>query len=106
MQRTDTTLEPSGNLSHPAEDRAVAASVASEWLTAAEAARYLKIRARTLLLWARQGKVKGHALSGTRRHVWRFRREDLDSAFFQPAQRDVLHSPSSSVRSAEKEAAR
>ena len=92
-------LEPSGA-------RTMAASVPSEWLTAAEAAQYLKIRARTLLLWVRQGKVKGHALSGTRRHVWRFRREDLDSAFFQPMREGVLHSPSSSVRSAEKEAAR
>jgi len=52
----------------------------SGWLTAAEAAEYLKIKTRTLLLWIRQGKVIGHSLSGTRRHVWRFRKEDLDSA--------------------------
>jgi excisionase family DNA binding protein len=77
----------------------------SEWLTAAEAAQYLKIRVRTLLLWVRQGKVKGHALSGTQRHVWRFRREDLDAAFFEPTGRNVLDSPLSSVRSAETEAA-
>jgi excisionase family DNA binding protein len=83
----------------------MATSVPSEWLTAAEAAQYLKIRVRTLLLWVRQGKVKGRALSGTRRHVWRFRREDLDAAFFEPTGQNVLHSPSSSVRSAETEAA-
>jgi hypothetical protein len=39
----------------------------SEWLTAVEAARHLRIEPRTLLLWARQGKVKGYVLSGTKR---------------------------------------
>jgi len=52
----------------------------TEWLTAADAAKYLQVGKRTLLLWVRQGKVKGYALSGTKRRVWRFRREDLDSA--------------------------
>jgi excisionase family DNA binding protein len=37
------------------------------WLTAAEAAQYLHVKARTILLWARQGKVKAYALSGSRR---------------------------------------
>lgn len=50
------------------------------WLTAAEAARYLKVKERTLLLWVRQGKVQAFALSGTKRHVWRFRIADLDTA--------------------------
>jgi excisionase family DNA binding protein len=76
----------------------------TEWLTATEAAQYLKVKARTLLLWVRHGKLKGYALSGTRRHVWRFRRVDLDAALFQPAAH-VLNSPASSVRSAEMEAA-
>jgi excisionase family DNA binding protein len=40
-----------------------------EWLTAMEAAAYLKVKVRTLLLWARQGKVKGFALSGTKRRI-------------------------------------
>ncbi len=52
----------------------------TEWLTAADAAKYLQVERRTLLLWVRQGKVKGYALSGTKRRIWRFRREDLDSA--------------------------
>jgi len=52
----------------------------SEWLTASEAARYLKIKRRTLLLWARQGRVQGYALSGTERRVWRFQKKDLDAA--------------------------
>lgn len=51
----------------------------SLWLSSEEASRYLKINRRTLLDWARQGKVKGYKLSGVTRHVWRFRREDLDA---------------------------
>jgi excisionase family DNA binding protein len=53
-----------------------------EWLTSDEAALHLKVKPRTLLLWVRQGKVKGYKLSGTRRHVWRFLRADLDAALF------------------------
>jgi len=58
---------------------------AFEWLTASEAAQYLKVEPRTLLLWAREGKVKGHVLSGTRRHVWRFRHVDLDAMLIGPS---------------------
>jgi len=47
------------------------------WLTATEAAQYLRVEPRTLLLWTRQGKVKGHILSGTQRVTWRFRTVDL-----------------------------
>jgi len=52
----------------------------TQWLTANEAAEYLKIQTRTLLLWARMGRVKGYTLSGLARHTWRFRQEDLDAA--------------------------
>jgi excisionase family DNA binding protein len=52
----------------------------SDWMTASEAAAYLKVKTRTLLLWVRQAKVKAYALSGTRRRIWRFRKEDLDAA--------------------------
>jgi excisionase family DNA binding protein len=52
----------------------------SEWLTAEEAGKYLKAKPRTLLLWVRQGKMKAFALSGTKRRIWRFRKEDLDAA--------------------------
>jgi len=51
----------------------------SEWLTAGEAAAYLRVKPRSLLLWVRQGKVRGYALSGTKRRIWRFRKEDLDA---------------------------
>ena len=68
----------------------------SEWLTADEAAKHLKIKTRTLLLWVRQGKVKAFALSGTKRRVWRFRHQDLDAALVELT---VLPSIPLSVRS-------
>jgi excisionase family DNA binding protein len=71
----------------------------SEWLTVTEAAQYLKVKPRTLLLWVRQGKVKGFALSGTKRRVWRFRQADLDAALLESP---VLPSPTPSVRPAER----
>ena len=52
----------------------------NEWLTLNEAADYLKVKPRTLALWARQRKIPGHQLSGIRRHVWRFLRHELDGA--------------------------
>lgn len=48
------------------------------WLTAKEAADYLKVRPRTLLLWARQGKIPAHKLSGVQRCIYRFLRPELD----------------------------
>jgi excisionase family DNA binding protein len=49
------------------------------WMTANEAAAYLKISPRTLLLWARQGKIPAHKLSGSHRCVWRFLMSELDA---------------------------
>ena len=57
----------------------------SSWLTAREAASYLKVQTRTVLLWVRQGKLKGYALSGAKRHVWRFRVADLDGMMRLPS---------------------
>jgi excisionase family DNA binding protein len=71
------------------------ATIVPVWLTVCEAAQYLKVKVRTLLLWVRQGKVKAFALSGTKRHVWRFRREDLDAALMASP---VLPSKTLSVR--------
>ena len=70
-----------------------------DWLTAREAAAYLKVKVRSLLLWVRQGKIKGYALSGTRRRVWRFRREDLDAALLS---HPVLMSEKPTVLSTER----
>ena len=52
----------------------------SEWLTAQEAAAHLKIKPRTLLAWAKTGRVPAHKLSGTLRSTWRFLRSELDAA--------------------------
>jgi excisionase family DNA binding protein len=54
----------------------------TEWLTAEEAAAHLKVKARTLLFWARQKKIRGYVLSGIKRRVWRFRKDDLDTMLF------------------------
>jgi len=70
-----------------------------EWLTAAEAAQYLSVKVRTLLLWVRQGRVKAFALSGTKRRVWRFRQADLDAVLLESP---VLPSSTPSVRPAER----
>ena len=43
-----------------------------------EAAEYLKVHPRTLLLWARQGKIPAHQFSGIRRCIYRFLRHELD----------------------------
>jgi excisionase family DNA binding protein len=68
----------------------------AEWLTAAEAARYFKVKTRTFLLWTRQNKVRGYVLSGIKRRVWRFRKADLD-AMLLGQDAGVLSSASPSV---------
>jgi excisionase family DNA binding protein len=57
------------------------------WLTAQEAAGYLRVKTRTLLIWARAGKVKGYVLPGSERHVWRFQQSDLDATLVSPSVR-------------------
>jgi excisionase family DNA binding protein len=51
----------------------------TEWITANEAAQYLKVKPRTLLQWVRERKIPAHRLSGVRRCVWRFRKHELDA---------------------------
>jgi len=55
-------------------------AIADDWLTPAEAAAYYKVKPGSLLNWVRQGRVPAYKMSGTKRHIWRFRREDLDAA--------------------------
>lgn len=55
------------------------------WLSAEQAASYLGVEPRTLLSWARCGKMKAYKLSGTKRHVWRFLIEDLDATMVAPS---------------------
>jgi excisionase family DNA binding protein len=58
--------------------------VQSEWLTAREAALYLKVAHRTILDWAKSGRIPAHRLSGTLRYTWRFRAAELDGAMMGP----------------------
>jgi hypothetical protein len=57
----------------------------SHWLTAAEAANYLKVEARTLLSRAREGTIQGYVLSGTHCQTWRFLHVDLDAELLKPS---------------------
>jgi integrase len=60
-------------------------SLKAEWLTAREAAEYLRVKPKTILLWARQGHIKGYVLSGTQRVTWRFLQSDLDATMQLPS---------------------
>ena len=50
----------------------------NEWLTASEAAEYLKVSHRSIVKWARSGRIPAHRLGGGR-HTWRFLRSELDA---------------------------
>lgn len=65
------------------------------WLTSAEAAAFLNFKPRTILFWARQGRIKAYALTGTRRRVWRFLRSDLQAMVMH--KRPVVSSAQPSV---------
>lgn len=55
-----------------------------EWLDSSEAARYLKVKPRTVLKWAKEGRIPAHRLSGFKRVTWRFLKSELDSAMLSP----------------------
>lgn len=57
----------------------------SEWMTATEAAQYLKVKPRTVLAWAKQGRIPAHALSGSSRITWRFLKSELDAMLSPPS---------------------
>ncbi|MGH9514988.1 MAG: helix-turn-helix domain-containing protein [Terriglobales bacterium] len=59
--------------------------VQSEWLTATEAAQYLKVQPRTVLAWAKQGRIPAHPLSGSQRVTWRFLKSELDAMLTAPS---------------------
>lgn len=56
-----------------------------DWLTAKEAAAYLKVKHRTVCQWAKEGKIPAHPLSGTLRRTWRFSRRELDAMLYKSA---------------------
>lgn len=55
------------------------------WLTATEVAVYLKVKPRTVLKWAKEGRIPGHALSGLHRITWRFLKSELDGMLASPS---------------------
>lgn len=57
----------------------------SQWLTATEAAHYLKVKPRTVLKWAKEGSIPAHALSGAKRVTWRFLKSELDAMLALPS---------------------
>lgn len=57
----------------------------SEWLTANEVAQYLKVKPRTILKWAKDGRIPCHPLSGCARITWRFRKAELDDMLASPS---------------------
>ena len=57
----------------------------SQWLTAAEVASYLKVKTRTVLKWAKEGRIPGHPLSGSKRVTWRFLKTELDAMLALPS---------------------
>jgi excisionase family DNA binding protein len=56
-----------------------------EWLTATEVSRYLKVKPRTILKWAKEGRLPGHQLSGSKRITWRFLKAELDAMLAVPS---------------------
>jgi excisionase family DNA binding protein len=52
----------------------------SPWMNAREAAVYLRVAHRTVLEWAKTGRIPAHRLSGTARVTWRFLASELDGA--------------------------
>jgi len=57
----------------------------SQWLTATEAALYLKVKHRTVLKWAKEGQIPGHQLSGSKRITWPFLKSELDAMLNPPS---------------------
>lgn len=56
-----------------------------EWLTAEEAAQHLRVQTRTILKWAKQGRIPAHPLSGSKRVTWRFLKTELDAMLCSPS---------------------
>ena len=57
----------------------------TQWLTATEVSRYLKVKPRTVLKWAKEGRIPGHPLSGSKRITWRFLKTELDAMLALPS---------------------
>lgn len=94
MSTHPQSSKPDPASSSQSSDRLTLDPKSTSWLTTQEAAELLSIQPRTLLLWARQGKVKAYALCGNKRHTWRFRPDDLNTLL---PQKPVVSSAQPSV---------
>lgn len=56
-----------------------------QWLNAAEAAQHIRVKTRTVLKWAKEGRIPAHPLSGSKRVTWRFLRSELDAMLASPS---------------------
>ena len=65
----------------------------TQWMTATEAAQYLRVQPRTILKWAKAGTIPAHRLSGCKRVTWRFLKSELDSAMLNPPSAAGLEGP-------------
>jgi excisionase family DNA binding protein len=83
LVRIEKFLSPA--FTGPKADQPAISPSAEEWLTASEAAAHLKVKPRTILQWAKDGKIRGHVLSGTKRCTWRFLRSELDAILAAPS---------------------
>jgi excisionase family DNA binding protein len=61
-------------------EMSVSHSNVNDWMTSEEAAEYLRAKPRSVQLWTRQGKLKGHAVTGSKRHRWLYLKRELDAA--------------------------
>jgi excisionase family DNA binding protein len=59
--------------------------VETQWLTATEAAQYLRVQPRTVLKWAKEARIPAHPLSGSKRVTWRFLKSELDAMLALPS---------------------
>jgi excisionase family DNA binding protein len=57
----------------------------SPWMNAREAAQYLRVAHRTVLIWAKEGRIPCHRLSGTLHVTYRFLASELDAMLSSPS---------------------
>ena len=77
ITRCDTVLNGGNFVSRRAQVLDKPGS-SSDYMTAQEAAKYLRVNHRTLLMWARKQQVPAIPLGGAHRKTWLFSKVTLD----------------------------
>lgn len=67
----------------------------NDWITAKEAAVYLKLHPSTVLKWAKRGAIPAHKLSRSARVIWRFSKSELDE--YLKSRPNVILDPASAA---------